>query len=142
MAQQVLEESLKLFLKVLFKIVIRAPSRLYYEFGQFRLDVAKQRLTQDGEIISLPPKALETLRVLVTRPGVLIERDELMDAVWPNTTVEPGNLDVTISRLRTVLRERQGGQKFIETVPRLGYKFVADVREVIEEVPALLPSLS
>lgn len=121
--------------------MIKAPIRSYYEFGQFRLDVAKHRLMRDGEILSLAPKAVETLRVLVMRPGVLIERDELMDAVWPDSTVEPGNLDVTISRLRTVLREKEGGQKFIETVPRLGYKFVAEVREVTEEVPALVPAL-
>jgi len=112
--------------------------KLFYEFGEFRLDVGKHRLMRDGEIVSLTPKAVETLRVLVERAGVLVERDELMDFVWPDSTVEPGNLDVTISKLRNILREKESGQKFIETVPRLGYKFVADVRQVVEDVPALL----
>ena len=58
---------------------MKAPTKLFYEFGQFRLDVEKQRLVRDGEIVSLTPKAVETLRVLVERPGILVERDELMD---------------------------------------------------------------
>lgn len=117
---------------------MKAPTKLFYEFGQFRLDVEKQRLVRDGEIVSLTPKAVETLRVLVERPGILVERDELMDFVWRDATVEPGNLDVTISRLRKALGEDGNGRKFIETVPRLGYKFVAEVREVVEDVPALV----
>jgi DNA-binding winged helix-turn-helix (wHTH) protein/TolB-like protein/Tfp pilus assembly protein PilF len=117
---------------------MNAPTKLFYEFGQFRLDVGKHRLMRDGEIVSLTPKAVETLRVLVERQGLLVERDELMDFVWPDSTVEPGNLDVTISKLRNVLKEKESGQKFIETVPRLGYKFVADVRQVVEDVPALI----
>ena len=117
---------------------MKAPTSLYYEFDQFRLDVGKQRLTRDGEIVSLTPKAFETLRALVERRGVLVERDELMDLVWPGTIVEPGNLDVTISKLRNVLKEKETGQKFIETLPRLGYRFVAEVREIKEDTPALV----
>jgi DNA-binding winged helix-turn-helix (wHTH) protein/TolB-like protein len=128
---------LNYFLKPL-KAVMKAPTRLFYEFGQFRLDVEKHRLVREGEIMSLTPKAVETLRVLVERAGVLVERDELKDFVWPDSTVEPGNLDVTISKLRKELKEKERGQKFIETVPRLGYKFVADVRQVVEDVPALI----
>jgi DNA-binding winged helix-turn-helix (wHTH) protein/TolB-like protein len=118
---------------------VSAPStKLFYEFGQFRLDVAKHRLLRNGEIVSLTPKAVETLRVLVERPGRLVERDELMGFVWRDATVESGNLDVTISKLRKTLGKDGDGRKYIETVPRLGYQFVAEVREVVEEVPALM----
>lgn len=111
---------------------------MFYEFGEFRLDVEKHRLLREGEIVSLTPKAVETLRVLVERPGVLVERDELMDFVWHDVTVEDGNLSVTISMLRKALGEDGNSRKFIETVPRLGYKFVAEVRQVVEQVPALV----
>ncbi|MEP6922376.1 MAG: tetratricopeptide repeat protein [bacterium] len=117
---------------------MKAPTKLFYEFGEFRLDIEKHRLLRSREIVSITPKAVETLAVLLQRPGVLVERDELMNSVWRDATVEPGNLDVTISMLRKALGENSNGRKFIETVPRLGYKFVADVREVLEEVPALV----
>ena len=113
-------------------------TKLFYEFGEFRLDTEKHRLLRDGEIVALTPKAVEALTVLVQQRGKLVERDELMNAVWRDTTVEPGNLDVTISRLRKALAENDNGRKFIETVPRLGYKFVADVREVVDEGSALI----
>lgn len=115
-----------------------APTKFDYEFGEFRLDTAKHRLLRDGEIVALTPKAVETLTVLIQQRGKLVERDQLMNSVWRDAAVEPGNLDVTISRLRKALGENDNGRKFIETVPRFGYKFVADVREVGEEVPALI----
>jgi DNA-binding winged helix-turn-helix (wHTH) protein/TolB-like protein/Flp pilus assembly protein TadD len=111
---------------------------LFYEFGEFRLDTEKHRLLRDGEIVAVTPKAVETLTLLVQQRGRLVERDDLMNLVWPGVSVEPGNLDVTISKLRKALGEDGNGRKFIETVPRLGYKFVADVREVAEEIPALI----
>jgi len=114
------------------------PTKLFYEFGEFRLDPEKHRLLREGEIVTLTPKAVDALTVLIQRRGKLVERDELMDSVWRDATVEPGNLDVTISRLRKALAENDHERKFIETVPRLGYKFVADVREVVEEVPVLI----
>ena len=114
--------------------MLKAPTKLFYEFGDFRLDAQKHRLLRDGEIVPLTPKAVETLRVLVERPGRLVERDELMNSVWQSVAVEDGNLTVTISMLRKALGEDAKGRKFIETVPRLGYKFVAKVHEVVEEV--------
>ena len=116
----------------------KAPTKLFYEFGEFRLDAEKHRLLREGEIVAVTPKAVEILRLLVERPGRLVERDELMNSVWRDVAVEDGNLTVTISMLRKVLGENDHGRKFIETVPRLGYKFVADVREVVEEVPSLV----
>ena len=114
-----------------------APTKLLYEFGEFRLDLAKHRLLREGEIVALTPKAIETLRVLIQHRGQLVERDQLMNSVWGDVAVEDGNLTVTISMLRKTLGEN-GSRKFIETVPRLGYKFVADVREVTKEVPTLV----
>jgi DNA-binding winged helix-turn-helix (wHTH) protein/TolB-like protein/Tfp pilus assembly protein PilF len=117
---------------------MKASTKLFYEFGEFCLDPEKHRLLRDGEIVSLTPKAVETLRVLVERPGRLVERDDLINSVWPDVAVEDGNLTVTISMLRKALGEDSNGRKFIETVPRLGYKFVANVREVVQDVPALV----
>lgn len=114
-----------------------APTKLLYEFGEFRLDVDKHRLLRGGEIVALTPKAIEILKVLIQQRGQLVERDQLMNSVWGDVVVEEGNLTVTISMLRKTLGEN-GSRKFIETVPRLGYKFVADVREVTEEVPMLV----
>lgn len=115
-----------------------SPGRLFYEFGDFRLDPEKLRLLRDGEIVSLTPKALETLRVLVVHCGRVVERDDLMNSVWRDAAVEDANLTVMISTLRRVLGEHSNGKKFIETVPRLGYRFVAEVREVVDDVPALV----
>lgn len=117
---------------------MKSLNNMFYEFGDFRLDAAKQRLLRDGEVVALTPKAVETLTVLIQHRGQTVERDELMTRVWGEVAVEPGNLDVTISRLRKALGENGDGRKFIETVPRLGYRFVADVRERAAELPALV----
>src|ERR1043165_3931794 len=118
--------------------MMKPATKLFYEFGEFRLDTEKHRLLRDAEIVTVTPKAVETLTLLIQQRGRLVERDVLMNSVWREANVEPGNLDVTISKLRKALGERGNGRKFIETVPRLGYKFVADVREVTEEVPSLI----
>ena len=87
--------------------------------------------------IPLTPKAVEILRVLIEQRGQVVERDELMNAVWPDVAVEDGNLSVTVSMLRKVLAEHSP-QKFIETFPKRGYKFTADVREVVDSAPGIL----
>jgi len=107
--------------------------RRFYEFGAFRLDVNRHRLLRNGEIVALFPKAVETLTTLVQNPGKLLEREELMDAVWPDAVVEDANLTVAISHLRKVLGQNDDSGDFIQTIPRVGYRFVADVREVVEE---------
>jgi DNA-binding winged helix-turn-helix (wHTH) protein/TolB-like protein len=100
-----------------------------YEFGPFRLDVAERMLLRDGEAIPLQPKAFDLLLVLVEHHGHLLEKDELLQAVWPDTIVEEVNLANNVSVLRKALGEDGNGQRFIETVPRRGYRFVAPVRE-------------
>ena len=114
------------------------PTKLFYEFGTFRLDTEKLRLLRNGEIVALTPKAVEILRVLIEHRGQLVERQDLMNSVWGKVAVEDGNLTVTISMLRKALGEDINGRRFVETVPRLGYKFVAEVSETFETVPALV----
>ena len=98
-----------------------------YQFGPFRLDVAERRLLRDGEPIPLRLKVFDTLRVLVENAGRLVTKEELLQAVWPDTAVEENNLNHNVSILRKVLGEKAIGQALIETVPRVGYRFVAEV---------------
>jgi DNA-binding winged helix-turn-helix (wHTH) protein/Tfp pilus assembly protein PilF len=106
------------------------PAKPVYEFGPFRLDHAEQTLLREGRPVPLPPKVFEILSVLVERNGHLFGKDELMQAVWPDSFVEEGNLTRNISTLRTALGESADDHKYIETVPKRGYRFVAVVREV------------
>jgi len=98
-----------------------------YRFGPFRLDVAERRLLRDGEPIPLRLKVFDTLRVLIENAGRLVTKEELLQAIWPDTAVEENNLNHNVSVLRKLLGERATGQAFIETVPRVGYRFVAPV---------------
>ena len=102
------------------------------EFGGFRFEPANARLVYGTTIIPLTLKAADTLTVLVTRPDVLVTKDELMAAVWPDAMVEENNLNQQISVLRRALAQNGNGA-FIETVPRRGYRFVGDVRAVATE---------
>ena len=98
-----------------------------YRFGHFRLDIGERRLSRDGAAIPLRLKVFETLRVLVENAGRLLTKEELLQAVWPGTAVEENNLNHNVSMIRKVLGEKATGQSFIETVPRIGYRFVAAV---------------
>lgn len=94
-----------------------------YEFGPFRLELREHRLMREGQPIPLSGKAFNTLRALVERHGELVSKQDLMSEIWPETSVEENNLDRNISMVRKAL----GDQSFIETVPRVGYRFVAVV---------------
>jgi DNA-binding winged helix-turn-helix (wHTH) protein/TolB-like protein len=100
-----------------------------YEFGRFRLKVAERVLLRDGELIPLTPKVFDILVTLVEHGGQVVAKDDLMKRVWPNTFVEEGNLTQNISLLRKALGETPGGAQFIETVPRRGYRFVAETSQ-------------
>lgn len=100
-----------------------------YQFGAFQLDVEKSLLSQNGESVALPPKIFDILVVLVENHGQLLDKEELMRRVWPDTFVEENNLTVSMSALRKALGDGAGGLKYIETVPRRGYRFVANVRK-------------
>src|SRR5215510_7036286 len=100
-----------------------------YEFGPFRLDAAELLLLRDGEAVPLTPKAFDLLLALVERHGHLLEKEELLKTIWPDTFVEETNLASNISLIRKALGDGGNGQKYIETVPKRGYRFVATVRE-------------
>jgi len=105
-----------------------------YEFGPFRLDPVEHTLVRDGRPISLRPKVFDLLLVLVENPGHLVDKEQLMSSVWAEQFVEEGNINKNISLLRRALGEADNGERFIETVPKRGYRFLADVRKVsIEE---------
>ena len=107
--------------------------RRVYEFGPFRLEHAERRLLRQGVPIVLTPKVLDLLIALVERSGHLVSKDELLRKVWPDSFVEEANLSVNISALRRAIGDGlQGGGKYIETIPRVGYRFIAPVREVAE----------
>jgi pimeloyl-ACP methyl ester carboxylesterase/DNA-binding winged helix-turn-helix (wHTH) protein len=98
-----------------------------YRFGPFCLEPKEHRLLRQERYVPLPGKAFATLRVLVERHGTLVSKQELMNEVWPQTTVEENNLDRNISTLRKALGEQPDGKPYIETVPRVGYRFTASV---------------
>lgn len=102
-----------------------------FEFNGFRLDSARRVLAgRDGRPIPLKPLVFETLLHLVRRPGECLEKSELTRAVWGNLVVEENGLNQHISALRRAFGEKPGENRFIATVPRVGYRFVADVREI------------
>src|SRR5262245_37270007 len=101
-----------------------------YEFGDYRLDPASRLVSLRDRPIPLAPKSFDLLRLMVERPGRVLERDELIRALWPDTIVEEANLTFQISTLRKALGG--DGSKWIETVPKHGYRFMAPVREVRE----------
>ncbi|MEK7404825.1 MAG: transcriptional regulator, partial [Acidobacteriota bacterium] len=111
-----------------------ARPRRFYQFGPFRLDGLSRVLLRDSELIPLSPAIVETLLVLIENRGSVVVKEELLKAVWPDTVVEEGNLTHNISVLRKTLGEGPGEQRYIQTVPKRGYRFVATVSEV-EELP-------
>jgi TolB-like protein/DNA-binding winged helix-turn-helix (wHTH) protein/Flp pilus assembly protein TadD len=95
-----------------------------YEFDCYRLDTEEKVLKRDGKAVQIPPKDLETLQALVERAGHIVEKDELLEKVWPGVFIEEGNLARHIFNLRQVLGEGPDGRQYIETVPKRGYRFV------------------
>ena len=101
-----------------------------FQFGSFKLDAPERRLVRDGVEIPLPHKVFTTLHVLVENAGRLLTRERLVEQVWPDVAVEEGNLNHNISILRKALGEQASGETYIETVPRVGYRFVAPVTKI------------
>jgi DNA-binding winged helix-turn-helix (wHTH) protein/TolB-like protein/Flp pilus assembly protein TadD len=108
------------------------PEREIYEFDGFRLDVAERRLTLNDLESTITPKAFDLLVLLVRESGHLLTKDRIIDELWPGSFVEEANLNVNISALRRVLGDTAAEQRFIETVPRQGYRFVGEVRRVTQ----------
>src|SRR5918998_4665709 len=109
------------------------PANKTYSFGPFMLDARRRLLLREGRPVPLTPKALDLLLALVERRGRVVEKDELLRVVWPDQFVEEANLSVNMSALRKALGERASQNRFVATVPRRGYRFVADVRELVDE---------
>lgn len=97
-------------------------SKGFYNFAEFRLDLDERQLFRRGTPVALPPKVLETLTVLIENAGHIIEKEDLMARLWPDTFVEENNLNKNVSLLRKTL----GEGNFIETIPRRGYRFMAE----------------
>ena len=114
------------------------PINHAYEFGSFRLDSGERLLWRGDELVPLTPKAFEVLLVLLESSGRVLTKDELMKRVWPDTIVEEANLSHNIYKLREALGEGRNGEKYIETLPRRGYRFVAKVTEVHNEDSVLI----
>ncbi len=100
-----------------------------YHFGPFQLDPVKRLLFREQQGVSLPPKAFDLLLLLVENSGRVVDRNELMEKLWPDTFVEQINLNVHVSSLRKALGEQPDEHSYIVTVPRRGYSFVATVKK-------------
>ena len=103
-----------------------------YSFGRFQLDEDKRLLFAGDEVVTLTPKAFDTLLALVENRGAVLSKEELMRLVWPDQFVEENNLAQNIHAVRKSLGDGAGGVKHIETIPKRGYRFVAPV-EVLEQ---------
>ena len=118
------------FSEFFLNAVMSSQPRGLYEFGPFVLNPAECTLLRDGQPVPLRPKVFDILLALVERHGRLVEKDELMRVVWPEQFVEEGNLNKNVSLLRQALGDGENGDRYIETVPKRGYRFKADVRTV------------
>ncbi len=118
--------------------MVQRQGHSIYEFAEFRLDAQRRVLSSrvDGEPIQVTGKVFDTLLYFVEHAGVLLEKQTLLAALWPNVIVEESNLTQTIHTLRRVLGERAGEHRFIVTVPGRGYRFVADVTVPTSDSPA------
>ncbi|MCI0389974.1 MAG: winged helix-turn-helix domain-containing protein [Acidobacteria bacterium] len=106
-----------------------APKRRFYEFGSFRIDEENRLLYHREEVVPLQPKTFDILLALVESQGRVIEKEELMRRVWPDTFVEESNLSQNIYILRKLFGSDADGQNYIVTVTKRGYRFIADVSE-------------
>lgn len=108
-----------------------------FTFGPYRLRVRERVLERNGRPLAIPEKTLDVLCVLVDSRGHLVERETLMRKAWPDTFVEDSNIAFQISTLRRLLEESANSPKFIATVPKRGYRFIAEVVEEPEPEPHL-----
>ena len=111
---------------------MNGESKHFFEFDKFRIEVEERRLWRDGKLVNLTSKTLDIRLALVGNSGNTVEKSDLMKQIWSDTFVEEGNLNRQISTLRKILGDDPHEQKFIKTIPKHGYRFTADVREVLE----------
>ena len=113
------------------------PTKHHFQFGPFRLDPKTRVLLRDGDVVPLPPKAVDTLLALLQSAGQPVDKESLIQAVWPETIVEENNLTHHISVLRKTLGNGESGRAYIETIPKRGYRFVGAVEETVENDGAM-----
>ncbi|HLK21041.1 MAG TPA: winged helix-turn-helix domain-containing protein [Bryobacteraceae bacterium] len=123
--------------------------KVIYEFGPFRLDPQRHALFKTGQPVSLPPKAFDILTLLLERRDALVSKTDLLSRIWPHAFVEENNLAQHVSLLRKTLGETRENPQYIETLPRIGYRFIGEVREVqdgrengISPAAVLLPGVA
>jgi DNA-binding winged helix-turn-helix (wHTH) protein/TolB-like protein len=112
--------------------MMNQPAGRVYKFGPFRYDAVQRLLFRNDEVVPLAPKSLEMLQALLERRGILVEKTELMKLVWPDTAVEEVGLARNISILRKALGDETETNTYIETVPKRGYRFIAEVESAGE----------
>ncbi|QQS33786.1 MAG: transcriptional regulator [Acidobacteriota bacterium] len=115
-----------------------AENRLFFEFDEFRIDVGERLLFRESEQVAVAPKDFDLLMVLIENRGRTVTKEDLMDSVWQDTFVYEGNLYRHISTLRKLLEESHRDSKLITTVPKRGYRFDGEVREVFVAESALI----
>jgi DNA-binding winged helix-turn-helix (wHTH) protein/TolB-like protein/Flp pilus assembly protein TadD len=113
------------------------PAQHSFEFGPFRLDLSERVLLCDGKAVQLGPKVFETLVVLVENSGRILEKDELLKKVWPDSFVVESSLAQNIFQLRKALDDGRSRRRYIETIPKRGYRFAVDVREIMERADSV-----
>jgi DNA-binding winged helix-turn-helix (wHTH) protein/tetratricopeptide (TPR) repeat protein len=112
---------------------VTRAEKCVYEFDGFRVDPVRRRLLRGGETVPLTPKAFSILVYLLERRGKVVEKEELLERIWPDTHVTEANLTQNVSSLRKALGERANDHRYLVTVPGRGYSFVAEVREIPRE---------
>src|SRR5438045_3764739 len=114
------------------------PEIQEYRFGPYRIDSGERLLHRADELVSLPPKAIDTLLVLVASAGRMVDKGDLMKAVWPDTFVEEGALTRNISVLRKAFGDTGDEASYIETIPKRGYRFVTAIRAPAAETAPIV----
>jgi DNA-binding winged helix-turn-helix (wHTH) protein/TolB-like protein/Tfp pilus assembly protein PilF len=117
---------------------MKPEAKRIYQFGPFCMDGHKRLLLRNGQAVSLPSKAFDVLLLLVQHNGEVLEKDELMNRVWPDQIVEEANLTVNMSAVRKALGESPNEHRYIVTVPGRGYQFVSDVTRPEDEPSELI----
>src|SRR5262245_16328959 len=107
--------------------------RHFYKFDSFVVDVNERVLFRDGRMVPLTPKVFETLLLLVRNQGSIVTKEKMLDTLWPDVFVEESNVTFNITMLRKALGDTKRSSVYIETVPRRGYRFKTQVREIVGE---------
>jgi Tol biopolymer transport system component/DNA-binding winged helix-turn-helix (wHTH) protein len=117
----------------LLNLRMSQQNKRIFEFGPYSIDTLNRQLMRDGEVVPLKAKAVDTLLLLIEHNGDVVEKDDLMQALWPDSFVEEANLTQNIYTLRKAL-----GGDYIETIPRRGYRFIAPVKEPANGSPDVI----